>query len=164
MTNNNCQNKYLYPSAIIVSDRPMIIKTVLGSCVSVCMYDKEKKIGGINHFMLPFWRGDELSSPKHGNVAMGRLLKKMLHVGANKESIIAKVFGGARLLNFQSDHYRIGIKNIEVAKKFLRENEIPIVASDAGGDQGRKILFNTDSGEVYLKRIDSTIQLISEEV
>ncbi|MCK5103045.1 MAG: chemotaxis protein CheD, partial [Cyclobacteriaceae bacterium] len=108
MTNNNCQNKYLYPSAIIVSERPTIIKTVLGSCVSVCMYDKEKKIGGINHFMLPFWRGNELSSPKYGNVAMGRLLEKMLHIGANKESIIAKVFGGASLLNIQSDHYRIG--------------------------------------------------------
>ncbi len=103
MTNINCQNKYLYPSAIIVSSRPTIIKTVLGSCVSVCMYDTKKKIGGINHFMLPFWRGDELSSPKFGNVAMERLLEKMLHIGASKESLIAKVFGGARLLNFQND-------------------------------------------------------------
>lgn len=164
MTNIEPQNKYLYPSSIIISNRPTNIKTVLGSCVSVCMYDTEKKIGGINHFMMPFWRGDELSSPKFGNVAMERLLEKMLNIGANKESLIAKVFGGAKLLNFPNDQYRIGIKNIDIAKMFLREHKIPIVSRDVGGNQGRKILFNTESGEVYLKRITSTMNLVSEEL
>ena len=165
MTNINCQNKYLYPSSIIVSSNSTNIKTVLGSCVSVCMYDKEKKIGGINHFMLPFWRGDELSSPKFGNLAMRGLLQKILHIGANRESLVAKIFGGANLLNFENDHYRIGIRNIEVAKMFLRENMIPVVASDVGGDQGRKILFNTNSGDVYLKRIGNLpMKLIFEEI
>ena len=163
MTNINIQNKYLYPSALIVSNTPTIIKTVLGSCVSVCLHDKEKKIGGINHFMLPFWRGNELASPKFGNIAMDRLLNKMIKSGASKESLVAKVFGGAALLNFLNDHYRIGIKNVEIAKLFLRENKIPIVGSDVGGSEGRKILFNTDTGEIYLKRIHSTVPVALDE-
>ena len=140
-----------------------MVKTVLGSCVSVCMYDKEKKIGGINHFMLPYWKGEELSSPKFGNVAMERLLEKILNVGANKKSLIAKVFGGASLLGFQNDLYRIGIKNIEVAKTFLREFNIPIVNIDVDGNQGRNILFNTENGEVYLKRIISSLKPVPVE-
>ena len=120
-----------------------MVKTVLGSCVSVCMYDKENNIGGINHFMLPYWRGEELLSPKFGNVAMERLLNKLLNVGANKKSLIAKLFGGASLLSFHNDHYKIGVKNIEVAKMFLKEFDIPILSIDVGGKLGRNILFNT---------------------
>lgn len=164
MTNTEYPNKYLYPSSILVSDKPLIIKTVLGSCVSVCLFDKEKKVGGINHFMLPYWRGNELSTPKFGNVAMQRLFEKVINLGANKYSLIAKVFGGAEMLTYPNSHFIIGKKNIEVAKLFLRENDIPIVNSDVAGNQGRKIIFNTNSGGVYLIRINPSQKLVSEEI
>ncbi|MCK5279764.1 MAG: chemotaxis protein CheD [Cyclobacteriaceae bacterium] len=164
MIHNEYPKKYLYPSSILVSGKPSIIKTVLGSCVAVCMFDNENKVGGINHFMLPFWRGNELATPKFGSIAMERLLKKMLNIGADKQSLVAKVFGGAGILNYPNDHYGIGKKNIEVAKMFLRESGIPIVNSDVAGNQGRKIMFNTDSGDVYLKRINPSMNLVSEEI
>lgn len=153
-------HKFLYASALIVSNKPTLVKTVLGSCVSVCLFDKENGVGGINHFMLPYWQGNELASPKFGNVAMKKLLEKAIYLGADIKYLKAKIFGGAEVLNYQNCHFKIGSKNLEIAKSFLRESEIPIISSDTGGNYGRKITFNTESGEVYSKKIDPSIEPI----
>lgn len=160
MTSAETTYKFLYASSLIVSNKPTLVKTVLGSCVSVCLFDKENGVGGINHFMLPYWQGNELASPKFGNVAMKKLVEKAICLGADMKYLKAKIFGGAEVLNYQNCHYKIGNKNIEIAKSFLRESEIPIVSSDTGGNYGRKITFNTESGEVFSKRIDPSIDAI----
>ena len=78
---------FLHPSTICVSKEPQWVTTILGSCVSVCFFDPKSKIGGINHFMLPYWNGIGLESPKYGNVAIIQLYQKMLESGANKNDI-----------------------------------------------------------------------------
>ncbi len=145
--------KFLFASSLIVTNKPTLVKTVLGSCVSVCIFDEENGIGGINHFMLPYWQGNELASPKFGNVAMKKLLEKALRLGADMKNIKAKIFGGGEVLNYENCQFKIGPKNIEVAKIFLREFKIPIVSNDTGGKYGRKITFNTANGEVLCKKI-----------
>lgn len=134
-----------------MSQKPLLLNTVLGSCVSVCLWDKETQSGGMNHYMLPFWNGSGLASPKYGNIAMDQLIQKMIHIRSNRQEMIAKVFGGARMLQGQSEYFDIGRRNIELAMQILQEANIRVVAKSTGGEKGRKIFFNTGTGEVLQK-------------
>ena len=142
---------YLYPSTLFASKEPYHIKTILGSCVAVCLWDYNLKIGGMNHYMLPLWNGRGLASPKYGNIAMEKLIGKMINLGANKNNLQAKVFGGAEVLQQQKVNYNIGRRNVLMAYEILRENKIPIINQSVKGLSGRKIIFNTDTGEVLHK-------------
>ena len=141
---------YLYPSTLIVSEELCLVTTVLGSCVSVCLYDKVLKNGGINHFMLPFWNGKGLASPKYGNIAISQLIDKMTDLGCDKRNLVAKMFGGA---NQSISRMNIGERNAKVAMEFLSKYGISIVAESIEGTEGRKIEFNTCTGEVRMKYI-----------
>ena len=141
---------YLYPSALFVKKEGHMVTTVLGSCVAVCLYDNVMGIGGINHYMLPFWNGNELASPKYGNIAIENLVKKMEQLGAKRTNMVAKVFGGANQLDHQLG---VGQRNIKVGFEVLKELKIKIVAKSVGGDEGRKLNFNTSTGEVFMKYI-----------
>jgi len=142
---------FLHPSTMYVSKDPKWIITILGSCVAVCMYDPKRGIGGINHFMLPYWNGDGLESPKYGNVAIGQLFTKMLDFGAKKEDIVCKIFGGGEVLGENSLIFNVGKRNIEIAIKLIGEMNISVVNSSTGGKLGRKIYFNSTTGEVLQK-------------
>jgi len=108
--------------------------------------------------MLPYWNGEGLESPKYGNVAIFQLYQKMLELGVKKEDIICKIFGGAEVLGEQSSVFNVGQRNIEVAHKIIQEIGIPVVSSSTGGKQGRKIHFNTGTGEVLQKYLVKTSQ------
>jgi chemotaxis protein CheD len=153
---NNLQTHYLYPSAIYINRKPFYITTILGSCIAVCLWDKKLKFGGMNHYMLPFWNGLGLASPKYGNIAIEKLIERMLYNGSKKENLIAKVFGGGEIIANQSELFNIGKRNIEISKIILAEKNIPIVGSSVGGILGRKIWFNTENSEVILKYIKKT--------
>ena len=142
---------YLHPSTICISKDAQWITTVLGSCVAVCFFDKKRNIGGINHYMLPYWNGDGLESPKYGNVAISQLFRKMLEIGAKKEDIVCKIFGGAEVIAEQQSVFNIGQRNIELAYKLVAELGIPVMSSSTGGKNGRKIHYNTSTGEVLQK-------------
>lgn len=148
---------YLYPSNLFVSDKPCLVTTVLGSCIAICLIDKVNKVGGINHFMLPYWNGEGLASAKYGNIANEKLLSEMLRKGAKRENLEAKIFGGANQSNFTM---QIGARNTDIAKKFLFDENIPIVAESTLGYIGRKIIFDTSSGVVRLKYIRPQMQKV----
>lgn len=148
---------FLYPSNLYVSKESEWITTVLGSCVSVCFYDSTTKIGGINHFMLPFWNGEGLESPRFGNVAIVQLFQKMLDSGAKKGDIVCKIFGGAEVLSKTDSVFNIGQRNIELAYKVIADLGVPIKGSSTGGKLGRKIHFNSGTGEVLQKYLAKTI-------
>jgi len=145
---------FLYPSTLFACREPFIVNTILGSCVAVCFYDTVWKFGGINHYMLPFWNGQGLASPKFGNIAINKLLEKMLVLGSNQKNIIAKVFGGGNILEGSTSQFMIGDRNVTVAKDMLMELKIQIVSQSVGGTLGRKIQFNVVTGEVKQKMID----------
>ena len=148
---------FLYPAELYVSKVPYQINTILGSCVTVCLYDPILNIGGMNHFMLPYWNGQGLASPKYGNIAIEKLLDKMLSFGCNKNSIKAKIFGGGEVIETQIVQFHIGTRNIEVARLALEEKKIQIVSSSVGGKLGRKIEFMTSTGEVRQKYVQKTM-------
>jgi chemotaxis protein CheD len=145
---------FLYPSTLFASKEPYVVKTILGSCVAICLWDPENRIGGINHYMLPNWNGNDLASPKYGNIAIDKLLERMVQLGARRENLKAKIFGGGELIESGPNGTLIGERNIRVARMILEEKKIPVVASSTGGRKGRKILFFTDSGEVRHKFLD----------
>ncbi len=151
----NTSSYFLYPSAIFASKEPYNISTILGSCVAVCMWDPILKYGGMSHYMLPLWNGEGLASPKYGNIAIEKLLDKIISFGSKKNHIVAKVFGGGEVLDTETQYFQIGERNIKLAHETLEELRIPIVSSSVGGKYGRKIIMNTVSGEIkqrYVKR------------
>lgn len=151
ITNIIYEDHYLYPSAIFASKTPFLVKTILGTCVSVCLWDEKMKIGGINHFMLPLWNGEELQTPKYGNIAIEKLILKMQELGASPQDLVAKVFGGKDPDADTKFSFQIGKRNVRVAIDLLKESKIPIVASHTGNIVSRKIHFYTDTGIVHLK-------------
>jgi chemotaxis protein CheD len=145
---------FLYPSTLFASKEPYVVKTILGSCVAICLLDPVINIGGINHYMLPSWNGNDLASPKYGDIAIDKLVERMIQLGAKRENLKAKIFGGGGLIESGANSTLVGERNIRVARLILEEKKIPIVASSTGGRKGRKILFFTDSGEVRHRFLD----------
>lgn len=146
---------YLHPGQLHVSAEPAAVTTILGSCVSACVYDREAGIGGINHYLLPFWSGNGTSSPRFGNVAMKALVERVLALGGRRQLIQAKVFGGACVLDaFRRPQGRhLGDHNVGRALEALAAEGIPVVARDTGGERARKLVFHTDTGAAWLRAI-----------
>jgi len=152
----NIAEHYLYPGALFAHIQPHIVTTVLGSCVSVCLWDPVLRIGGINHYQMPLWNGNGLASPKYGNIAIEKLLEKMLAMGSQKLNLKAKLFGGASVLQGVNHQLRIGERNSIIGKDMINKEGIPIISLDVGGNFGRKLRFNTQTGDVLRKLIKST--------
>ncbi len=160
--NQHQHTHFLYPANLYVNHEPALVTTILGSCVSVCLFDPIYKVGGINHYMLPFWNGKGLASPKYGNISIEKLIEKLLHLGARKHNLQAKIFGGAVVLNGDFSYYNIGERNIEIAFSMLKEMNIKVLGSSTGGKKGRKILYDTSTGMVKQRYINR--QLIKEPI
>ncbi len=144
---------YLFPGHIFAHPEPHLVTTVLGSCVSVCLWDPVRKMGGINHFMLPLWNGEGLASPKYGMVAIPRLIEIMGELGSRRSDLVCKVFGGGDILRVTNGIMNVGQRNVDFAIQALAEERIPITAYDVRGPQGRKIIFNTGAGTVLMKKL-----------
>jgi chemotaxis protein CheD len=149
--NDETLNKhFLFPGTIFAESLEYQISTVLGSCIAVCLWDHIARKGGMNHFMLPFWNGEGLATPKYGNIAMEKLLAKVLANGCRRENLVAKVFGGANVSGTGLEVFMIGDRNITLAMDMLGEFRISVVAKDIGGRVGRKIIMNTETGVVLV--------------
>lgn len=143
---------YLYPGTLFVHRRPHLVTTVLGSCVSVCLWNQTAGFGGINHYLLPLWNGEGLPTPKYGNIAIEKLVEKVKNLSAPGDKLIAKVFGGASMWEKTEGLLAIGQRNIEFAIESLEQHKIPIISSDLGGYHGRKLIFNSGDGTVLMRR------------
>lgn len=126
-----------------VSDRPEdMLTTVLGSCVAACIYDPRRRVGGMNHFLLPDTPGAR--DIRYASAAMEQLVNSMLKRGAVRERLEAKIFGGGRMLKGLPD---IGQRNGEAALAFLRGEGIVVRAQSLGGTQARRIRFWPATGQ-----------------
>jgi chemotaxis protein CheD len=143
---------YLYPGMLFADPSPHRVTTVLGSCIAVCLFDPVRRIGGINHYMLPLWNGEGLQTPRYGNVAIDSLIDRLQGLGCQVSRLQAKLFGGAAMWESRQNSASIGEKNIELAWRMLDQYGIHVVASDLGGGVSRKIVFSSGTGEVLLKR------------
>ena len=147
----NTKTHYLFPGTIFVHKDQHLVTTVLGSCVSVCLWHPKAQVGGINHYLLPLWNGEGLPTPKYGNIAISRLIEKVRSIAGSGE-LIAKVFGGASMWSRTEGALAVGERNVELAFKQLKEENIKVVSQDVWGEMGRKVIFDTQSGSVLLRR------------
>jgi chemotaxis receptor (MCP) glutamine deamidase CheD len=139
---------YVQPGEVHWSREACVFKTVLGSCVSVCLWDPAHRVGGMTHFILP--RGSGSSEARFGDVAIPLLVGKLRAFGCTK--LVAKVFGGAAVLPTQATA-TIGDSNSDIAIELLRKEGIQIVAQRTGGLRGVVIQFSTLDGTVALRKI-----------
>jgi chemotaxis protein CheD len=145
----------IHPGAWSVdSEKPL--STLLGSCVAVCLYDPQLKIGGINHFMLPDMgrsKHGDVDSLLSGNFAMEALLNALLGKGAKKVRLQAKAFGGGTIIDTDGGSLNIGQRNANFAKEWLSREGIPLKSSDFLGPWSRKVIFLPFNGEAFCKRL-----------
>lgn len=157
----------IYPGEVYISRRNEIVSTILGSCVSVCLYDRKTGLSGMNHFMLPGQtntnisctiRETKLTGFRYGEIANVELLNQMLSLGAKIDNIEGGIYGGASIIpKIQIETLSIGQKNILCAVDFLKENNIPVKNEDVGCNYGRRIQFNTGSNKILSTKIDAEL-------
>ena len=149
-----CDAVKVLPGEYFVTTADILLVTVLGSCVTACIRDRDKGLGGMNHFMLPdASEGGMLSSSaRYGAYAMEVLLNHLLKLGARRSSLEAKVFGGGKVLASLSQA-QVGEKNAQFVLDYLNTERIPVVAQDLLDVYPRKVYFFPASGRVMMKKL-----------
>lgn len=143
---------FLQPGYIFASKTPHLVHTVLGSCISVCIWDCNKQIGGMNHFIHAKPFSNERTA-HFGSIAIPCLIKMLVKMGADKSSLKAHIVGGAN--NMKQNNYKIGERNFLIAKKILKKNSIDVINTDIGGEMGRKVIFDNSTGEIVVYKVNS---------
>ncbi|VAX25249.1 Chemotaxis protein CheD [hydrothermal vent metagenome] len=147
---------FVLPGEIALTKQPAVIATLLGSCVSVCLYNKKGKFGGMNHFMLPDGN-DKRIVGKYGKYATQKLIDSMLRADPNKNNLVAKVYGGGAVVgHLAAGGMDIGKRNIAVALEILAANGLSIAEQHTAGDAGRKIFFDNQTGDVEMRMIEKS--------
>ena len=154
----NCTAYKLLPGQYHVGSRDELLVTVLGSCVSACLFDSMTGIGGMNHFMLP---SSDIEASNQGGAsarlgihAMELLINALIHAGARRSALRAKVFGGGAVLEGMSA-CNVGERNAEFALSFLRTEGIPVLAQDLLDVHPRKIYFFPGTSRVLVRKLRS---------
>ena len=143
------------PGGLYITDQDEVISTVLGSCITVCARDATCGVGGMNHFMLP-GSAEELSSNnqeellKLGIYSLPYLLEQLYSLGAQKESLELKVFGGGAIISKTGD---AGKANTDFAMQYIKHHGLNLVSYDVGGKLPRKVNYMPVTGQVYMKRL-----------
>jgi chemotaxis protein CheD len=151
---SNVPTVYLHPGQLHAAAGRGLITTLLGSCVSVCLFDPIRGVGGANHFLLPHYASGAHASPRYGPPAIYALLDRLLRLGAERTRLEAKVFGGACVLEgMRAGPRQLGVSNVEVARAVLGQEGIPVRAEDVGGTLGRKVVFRVHDGAAWVKVI-----------
>lgn len=134
-------------------DADVILSTVLGSCVSACIFDPVAKLGGMNHFLLPGENASGKIELKYGAMSMELLINELLKAGARRSEMKVKLFGGARVSAAFSD---IGQKNVTFARSYLKQEGFEIVSESLGGKQARRLHFRPSTGAARLVLLPPT--------
>lgn len=149
----------IVPGEFYITRHQEMITTVLGSCISVCVYDLAEGIGGMNHFMLPSiglegqpedWHVNGCG--RYGDLAMKNLLSGMLKNGAKRENLKIKVFGGGQILRSKGD---VGGRNIEFITEYIANKNLVVTSMDVGDDFPRKVKFFPLTGKVMVKKLQT---------
>lgn len=155
----HCHTVKLLPGEFYVSVQDEMVSTVLGSCVSACIFDARRRIGGMNHFMLPepagTGGGDDWSfvvgrAARYGNDAMEQLINAILKVGGQRADLAVKIFGGGRVLAQMTD---VGRRNIEFVQRYIATEGLQLVAADVGDVHPRQVQFFPASGRARVRQL-----------
>ena len=139
---------------VAASQIPVVLDTLLGSCVAVCMYDPVLCVGGMNHILLPSCRAGE-RNPRCGIHAMELLINEVMNLGGDRRRLIAKAFGGANVLQGLRVP-PIGDANAKFVREFLATERIPLAAERLGGNHAVHLYFHTDTGKATVHTVDGS--------
>jgi len=142
------------PGEFFVHDEDILITTTLGSCIAACLWDREKRVGGMNHFLLPDGGGNGDVSGRYGSYAMELLIGEMVKRGATRSTMEAKVFGGGAVLGGMNS-INVGERNTAFVMDYLRTERITVVSKDVMDIYPRKVCFLPASGKALVKRLAS---------
>jgi two-component system chemotaxis response regulator CheB len=160
---------FLLPGDIAFASQPTLLSTLLGSCVSVCLFDETKKLGGMNHYMLPK-RADTsnsgLSKGKYGDYAIKRLLAMAEKAGSRKGDLVASIFGGGHVSGHLGSvegtgGFNVAERNIQLAKVELHRLGVKVVRQDVGDTQARKIHMVSDTNEITVKHVQRSAENVA---
>lgn len=149
----------ILPGEYYVTKEDEAITTVLGSCISACIRDRETKVGGMNHFMLPETNADKLkqgneavvgNATRYGNYAMEHLINTILSNGGKRKNLEVKVFGGGKIIPTLTD---VGIKNINFVLDYIDQEGLRLLSQDLGDIYPRKVIYFPATGRVGMKKI-----------
>jgi chemotaxis protein CheD len=137
------------PGEYYVDAEDVLVMTTLGSCIAACLWDRQAKVGGMNHFMLPEGSGD---SGRYGSYAMELLINEMMKRGATRQTMEAKIFGGGAVISGMNT-INVGERNTQFVTDYLKTERIPIVSKDVLDVYPRKVCFLPASGKAMVKRL-----------
>ena len=151
------------PGEFFVHDEDILVMTTLGSCIAACLWDRERKIGGMNHFMLPDSDGGA-DSGRYGSFAMELLINELIKRGASRSTMEAKVFGGGAVISGMNS-INVGERNTSFVLDYLRTERISVVSKDVLDIYPRKVCFLPASGKAMVKKLASanTEALLAQE-
>lgn len=151
------------PGEYFVYGEDILVMTTLGSCIAACLWDRERRIGGMNHFMLPD-AGGSADSGRYGSYAMELLINEMMKRGASRLAMEAKVFGGGAVISGMNS-INVGERNTQFVLDYLKTERIPVVSKDVLDIYPRKVCFLPASGKAMVKRLASsnTEQLLAQD-
>jgi len=144
---------FLYPGQVFATRDPIVISTILGSCAAVCLWDRHKKAGGMNHYLLPEGLAEGPNRLRYGNIANPELLREVLALGCEIRNLQAKVFGGSSAFAVNLSQ-SVGTRNVDLAESFLRAAGIPVMVREVSGKHGRRLVFQVADGMTTIKSFE----------
>jgi chemotaxis protein CheD len=144
---------FLYPGQVFATREPIVISTILGSCAAVCLWDRHKKAGGMNHYLLPDGVSEGENRLRYGTSANPELLKQVLALGCEIRNLQAKIFGGSCAFG-ANPSTSLGTRNVLLAEEFLRSSGIHVAEKDVSGKRGRRLIFQIADGVTTIKNFD----------
>ncbi|TCP08905.1 chemoreceptor glutamine deamidase CheD [Caldimonas thermodepolymerans] len=153
-THFRCEAVKVLPGEYFVHDEDIVILTTLGSCIAACLWDRNLRVGGMNHFMLPDGIGAQ-DSGRYGSYAMELLINELMKLGATRSSLEAKVFGGGQVISGMNS-LNVGQRNTDFVIDYLKTERIPIVSKDVLDIYPRKVCFFPASGKAMVKRLSAS--------
>lgn len=141
---------------VVAADGETLIAYGIGSCVAIVLYDPETTIGGLAYAVLPDRdRGEGEATGKFIDAATDALLRDLAERGANISRIEARLVGGSKMIDFEELETEIGDENVAAARERLEAFDVPVVATDTGGEYGRTVVFETETGTVTVQTLDN---------
>ncbi|MGC3943160.1 MAG: chemotaxis protein CheD [Chryseolinea sp.] len=154
----------VFPGQFFITTVPTLISTVLGSCVSVCLWDRRTKVSAMNHYLLPGSPDEHTGDANRGYSSINLMVRSLRNRTVSLRDVEAKVFGGSNSLYKKNDIYKIGERNVLMAFELLRQCGITVVAHHVGGEHGRKIVFNTATGKVRMRLLRKSTFEVNAEI
>ena len=145
-------HKFLLPGKYQIAKRPMTVETLVGSCVSVCLYNRKTGWAAMNHFLQDRPRSEaDCDIGKYGSTATEHIINALMKTDSDPSHYRAQIFGGAAVIKTNNPGSDIGQKNIEVVQKILTAHRIRIIREEVGGTRGRRVRFDTATNTVFCR-------------